>query len=250
VQAYRAEFARVYNARWGGYVAQVAPLLHEFYSTISSDSPNKTLLDLCCGTGQLAAYFLKEGYRVVGLDLSEHMLRFAEENTRSYIEAGSARFIKADAADFAVDERFGLVVSTYDSLNHLANEEALTGCFRCVRGICDGWFIFDLNTRRGLKQWNNINVHDGKDDTLIITRGVYDGQGDRAWTTITGFVKDSDGRFRRFDETVYNTAFDMMRVRQALYDTGWENIYFARMQALSIPLADPEQEGRVFVIAR
>jgi hypothetical protein len=35
-----------------------------------------------------------------------------------------------------------------------------------------GFFIFDLNTRAGLRRWNSISVDDGDDNVLIITRGI------------------------------------------------------------------------------
>ena len=65
---------------------------------------------------------------------------------------------KGDASDFTLGERFGLVVSTFDSLNHLENESALRKCFQCAHAVSNGYFIFDLNTRNGLRRWNNIQV--------------------------------------------------------------------------------------------
>ena len=40
------------------------------------------------------------------------------------------------------------------------------------------------------------------------------------------------------------------QVAAALHATGWQEVYFARLQDLTTPLPDPEQEGRVFVVAR
>ena len=40
------------------------------------------------------------------------------------------KLLVGDASNFVLDERFGLVVSTYDSLNHLEDEFALQKCFR------------------------------------------------------------------------------------------------------------------------
>lgn len=180
MQAYSQGFARVYNTRWAGFARQVAPLILDFYAATASGQENKDILDLCCGTGQLAVHFLEKGYRVVGLDLSEHMLHHARENARAYIESGQARFIQGDASDFTLDESFGLIVATFDSLNHLENEEALRRCFQCAEAaaVGEGYFIFDLNTRSGLRRWNSIQVDESSEDALIITRGIYDGVSD------------------------------------------------------------------------
>jgi SAM-dependent methyltransferase len=249
MQGYSAGFARVYNLLWAGFARDIAPRLHEFYARSPIAAENRSLLDLCCGTGQLSAYFLEQGYRVTGLDLSEAMLRYAEDNVRTFVEAGKARFVQGDAANFTLDESFGLVVSSFDALNHLPDIGALRDCFRCVYAVTveGGMFIFDLNTRVGLRRWNHMNVTE-TDDVLIANRGIYDG-GDKAYTRINGFIRDDDGRYSRFEETVYNTAFDLSQVHERLLEVGWRNPYFAVIGDLVAPLEEPEREGRVFVVA-
>src|ERR1043165_4860104 len=56
--------------------------------------PGDTVLDLCCGTGQLAHDLVSRGYQVIGVDSSSEMLRHARER----MPAG--RFLHAEAADF------------------------------------------------------------------------------------------------------------------------------------------------------
>lgn len=212
MQAYGAAFARVYNRQWAGFARYHAPRILDFYAGRDRASENLTLLDLGCGTGQ-------------------------------------ARFVQADAAAFTFDESFGLVVSLFDALNHLPDWDALRGCFRSVRAVtrAGGMFIFDLNTRQGLKRWNQISVSEDE-DTLIVNRGIYDG-GDRAYAHINGFIREDDGRYSRFEETVYNTVFDLEPVRALLLETGWREAHFAHIDALGTPLEEPEGEGRVFVVA-
>jgi len=249
MQAYNQTFARVYNIKWSGFSKHVAPLIHDFYASTSIGQDNKSVLDLCCGAGHLVCHFLEKGYQVVGLDLSEYMLHYARENTSKYVESGRAKFIQGNASDFKLDEHFGLVVSTFDALNHLENEQALKSCFECVYKVSEGFFIFDLNTRNGLKRWNSIQVDENSEDALIITRGIYDGKSDKAWTRITGFIQASDGLYERFEETAFNSVFDLARVKSILLDIGWKNVYFAQIQDLKTPIMEPEKEGRVFIVA-
>jgi hypothetical protein len=65
----------------------------------------------------------------------------------------------------------------------------------------------------------------------------------------SGFLQLPDGLYQRFDETAFNTVFDMEKVKDALLDVGWKNAYFARIQDLKTPLDEPELEGRVFIVA-
>jgi len=251
MQAYGPAFARVYNRRWAFFAHGVAPKIAEFYAGTSIGQTNRCVLDLCCGTGQLALALLERGYSVTGIDLSAHMLQYATENASAYVEQERARFIQADAADFTLDQRFGLVVSTFDALNHLESQDALRSCFHSVFSLLadNGYFVFDLNTRAGLLQWNSISVND-TEEAMIVTRGIFDGQGDRAYTMISGFMRLANGLYERFEETVFNTAFDMAWVRDTLLEAGWQHIHCARIEDLKTTIARPEQEERVFFVAR
>src|SRR5207245_11645564 len=73
------------------------------------------ILDLCCGTGQLAKSLSSEGFDVKGIDGSPEMLRFARKN------APECKFILADARNFDLEKSVDCVVSAYDSLNHILN---------------------------------------------------------------------------------------------------------------------------------
>ena len=251
MQAYGPSFARIYNRLWAGFAERVAPAIRAFYESTPIGAHNRALLDVCCGSGQLAGYFLAHGYRVVGIDLSPHMLGYARENNASYVAGGQARFVEADAADFCLEERFGLAVSTFDALNHLPGRAALQGCFRSVYPtlLQGGFFIFDLNTQAGLRaQWNGVQVQD-TEELMLVNRGLYDEQGGRAWVRITGFLRLESGLYERFEETAYNVAFELAWVRQALLEAGWRSAYFCRIEDLGVPVAEPEKENRAFVVA-
>ena len=115
--------------------------------------------------------------------------------------------------------------------------------------VSGGTFIFDLNTRKGLTRWNGVIVHPG-DDIFYVNRSIYDEITIRAWTKITGFVRDDAGRYDRFDETVYNTVFELEAVHQLLSETGFHQIYCATGSDLTNPIDDPENEGRIFFVAQ
>ncbi len=251
MQNYGPLFARAYNLYWSGFVGTIAPFLLEFYGQTPAGRAMKPVLDVGCGTGQLARHFLEQGYPVVGLDLSRDMLRYAGENCRDYLQQGRAMFVQGDATAFAFERRFGLVVSTFDMLNHLPDFEALESCFRSVSAVLEegGYFIFDLNTRRGLMRWNSIHVND-QGDALLINRGIYDGQGERAYSRITGFLRNDEGLYERFDETFFNTVFEMRAVREALLRLGWREAYAAQVRSLDVAVEEPEALGRVFFVAR
>ncbi len=250
MQGYGPSFARVYNMRWTAFAAQLAPRLRAYYESTPAGQLNYRLLDLCCGTGQLALHFLDRGYQVTGLDLSESMLEYARANAAPYIVAGQARFIQGDAAHFELDERFGLVVSTFDALNHLPDMDALIGCFHSVYPVLEegGSFIFDLNTLYGLRRWTGMSVSDTP-EMMLVTRSLFDEETRKGYTRISGFLPAQDGLYERFEETAYNTAFDLELVRQALLETGFRSVRFTRSEDFTAPVVYPEAESRIYIVA-
>ena len=251
MQGYGRVFAKVYNLLWNDFADHIAPQIYNFYAATLAGQHRQPILDLCCGTGRLTHFFLGRDYRVVGLDLSEYMIAYARENNLEYVVAKQADFIQGDAANFTLDEKFGLTVSTYDALNHLPDADALRNCFRCVFDILleGGYFIFDLNTQAGLKQWNGVMVRPGE-EIYLINRGMYDEHTVRAWTKITGFVRDQDEFFERFDETIYNTVYEMVAVRTWLLETGFRKVHFALDGTLHTAIEKPEEQKRVFLVAQ
>jgi SAM-dependent methyltransferase len=251
MQAYGKLYAKVYNLMWQDYANRISPHIFEFYEATTTGKDHKTLLDVCCGTGQLSVYFLERGYNVIGLDMSEGMLACARENALPYLVSKRAVFIQGDAAGFEVENSFGLVVSTFDALNHLPDMDALRGCFQSVFKVLidGGYFVFDLNTAVGLKNWNSLSINPGE-EIFLMNRGVFDENTVRAWTKITGFVRNEDGLYQRFEETVYNTVFQMQKVMDSLLEIGFDSVYTAKGTDLEVPIQDPENEGKVFFIGR
>lgn len=109
----------------------------------------KSILEIGCGTGN-NLISLKEKFEVSGLDLSAEMLTLAKQklsDTKLYI---------GDMSNFNIDQKFDLIISMYDSINHLENIDAWKDCFSSVTKHLNksGLFIFDINT---LKKLNTMS---------------------------------------------------------------------------------------------
>lgn len=251
MQEYGKVFAEVYSKRWTQFSAFMGPLLQSYYEKTGGPARSRLLLDLCCGTGQLCNFFLQHGYSIVGVDRSSSMLQYARELNASYLDSGKAQFIQADVTGYEAGQEFGLIVSLYDSLNHLDSIPQLAKCFLQARRAlsAEGQFIFDLNTAEGLKRWTGMDVQED-DEITLIRRGIYELGMQRAFTQITGFIRREDNRFEKFNEVFYNTAFALSEVRDALRASGFGSIRIVSLTNLEQPLDNPEKEGRIVVIAR
>jgi predicted TPR repeat methyltransferase len=118
------------HGRWAGF-------LDELW-----DGGVRTVLDLCCGTGLLAAELARLGYRVTGVDASESMLELAHGRL-----GDDAALVRAILPELPVEGVFDAAVSTFDGFNYLSPDElrqtvgAVAGRLRS-----GGWLVFDLHT--------------------------------------------------------------------------------------------------------
>lgn len=131
-------------AVWDEYATSFIPSYVPFLLAAGQryGRPPRTALDLACGTGLLTRALAKRVEAVVGLDLSEQMLREARLRTT----AGSIRYFQGDFHDFHLGERFDAVLCSGDSLNYVDAPEALPSVFRCVHQHLQpgGLFLFDV----------------------------------------------------------------------------------------------------------
>jgi demethylmenaquinone methyltransferase/2-methoxy-6-polyprenyl-1,4-benzoquinol methylase len=78
---------------------------------------NKRILDLCCGTGDIALAFARAGADVTGADFTEEMLRVAEARTKA------VRWVRTDALELPFPGDSFDVVSVGYGLRNLADIE-------------------------------------------------------------------------------------------------------------------------------
>lgn len=142
-------FASFYNRNLGRFAERLLPVLDDLF--LRHLPSGGRILDVCCGTGQLAFMLRKRGFAVVGVDESSEMLRLARCN------APDAEFIQAKASSFELAEAVDGVVSTFDSINHVLNIKELEEVFSCVHRYLknDGYLVFDVNMEEGyLSRWD------------------------------------------------------------------------------------------------
>jgi predicted TPR repeat methyltransferase len=106
-----------------------------------------SLLELGCGTGAILAH-LGSVPSLTGLDASPAMLAIAAT------KVPTAHLLEGDMASFALGRTFDVVISVFDSVNHLLTFDAWLSMFEAVhRHLADdGLFVFDVNTTGELRR--------------------------------------------------------------------------------------------------
>ena len=104
------------------------------------------LLELGCGTGN-NLLFLKDKFRLTGIDSSAEMLKIARKKL-----PGSEFHLK-DFRQFDLNRKFDLVLCLYDTINHITLFSDWKKVFRnaYLHLNKDGLFIFDINTLHKLE---------------------------------------------------------------------------------------------------
>lgn len=117
-----------------------ATFLDELWA--ADDGAVRRVLDVCCGTGLLAAELVGRGYEVVGVDASEAMLERARR-----LLGPDVTLVRATLPDLPVEGVFDAAVSTFDGLNYLAPAQLrLTLATLVGRLRPGGWLVFDVHT--------------------------------------------------------------------------------------------------------
>src|SRR2546430_8206637 len=75
------KFAWIYNKHWGDAFTSTAKRVLEKL-LLSRLPPRARILDLCCGTGQLAKVLSSEGFDVTGIDGSPFFFSSRRRHTR------------------------------------------------------------------------------------------------------------------------------------------------------------------------
>jgi SAM-dependent methyltransferase len=231
-------FAWIYNRHWGDdFVQRTFPVLEKLF--LRRLPAGARILDLCCGTGQLARLLGEHGYTVVGLDGSEEMLRFARVN------APHADFTLGDARHFTLPTPCHGVISTYDSLNHILSLEELTSVFRCVNAAlrADSWFMFDLNMEEGYQARWRGSFGIVEDDHVCVVRSRYRPEERRGEIDVTMFFPEAG--WRRSDLTLTQRCYAEAEVRAGLAAAGLIDIQTHDAQR---DLELPGSVGRTFFV--
>lgn len=148
--------ATLYNQDWGTVYLDTARL--QFAKHLQPHLlRGAEILDICCGTGQMAASLTSDGYRVTGVDLSPSMIAYARE------QAPGAKFVLGEMSEFSLEQRFAAVICSFNSLNHARGRRHFLRTLQNVHQhlLPGGWFFGDLVLAEGYaNSWNRTATVD------------------------------------------------------------------------------------------
>jgi len=135
-----------------------------FLDTVWRRDPSgvRNVLDVCCGTGLLAAELRDRGYRVSGVDASAAMLARARR-----LLGPEVSLTVATLPDLPVPGVFDAAVSTFDGLNYLTRDDFRFTMVAIAHHLRPGgWLIFDLHTDAMLDLAQDTPMIEGERDGM------------------------------------------------------------------------------------
>lgn len=210
-------FAYFYNKYW----TINAPLYLEHALNIlllDKLEKNAHILDVCCGTGNVAGLLQERGYDMTGLDGSMLMLDYAKEN------APSVDFIHADARNFKLKKTFQAVTCLFDSINHLLNEEDVLQVFKNVYEHLEenGIFVFDVNSLSSSEDVDLSDFSAVEENEVFISLGMYNSIEKLITYSLTAFIKEDD-KWIRYDNKIFERYYEEKLLISLLRKAGFRN---------------------------
>ena len=225
------------------------------------------VLELVCGTGKMTRLLSNVGYDMIGIDNSEDMLEIAQEyqyqqevkNEDSKCSVGEIQkepqkkdilYLLQDMQEFELYGTVQAVISVCDSMNYLLDEEDLLQTFRLVNNYLDpnGIFIFDMNTYyKYAELLGEQTIAENREEGSFIWDNYFDEEEGINQYDLTLFIQEENGWYRKYEETHYQKAYDLGRVKELLQEAGME--FIAAYDAFSKEPVREDSE-RVYIIAK
>ncbi|MBQ2425317.1 MAG: class I SAM-dependent methyltransferase, partial [Lachnospiraceae bacterium] len=184
------------------------------------------LLDLGCGTGSVTELLAKAGFDMIGIDNSEEMLDIAME--KRYESGLDILYLLQDMREFELYGTVRGVVSICDSMNYILDDEDLLDVFKLVHNYLDndGIFIFDMNTMYKYREILSDNTFaEDREESSFIWENFYDEEAEINQYDLSLFVQEEDGRYRKYEETHLQRAYEQNTVEELIKESGLELLH-------------------------
>lgn len=216
------DFASVYDTLMDDYDYDAWSAHYIHLMQLGGKMPAR-IAECACGTGSLSVRFAREGISVTGVDLSNAMLRRAEEKARR--EGVLAAFVRQDMRKLALTRRVDAVLATCDGVNYLTGEQDVKAFFAAAYAALKpgGMLCFDCSSRHKLETTMGDSFFgEERDGIAILWQNRLNRQSHVLDMDVTFFVREEDGRYRRFREQHHQRAHSSEEITQWLEASGFE----------------------------
>ncbi len=184
----------------------------------------ESILELACGTGNIAIRLSERGYSCTGLDISESMLTLAGEKASA--KGLSIPFILQDMGNLEYNKKADAVICLCDGINYITDKKETQDLFEKVLKIIgpDGVFIFEISSEFKLSTILGNNVFaENKPEVSYIWENFYDRREKLIEMFLTFFGKDGH-LYRKHEEVHMQRAYGADELEKMLREAGFGKI--------------------------
>ena len=241
-------FARYYdqltaNIDYKGRAEYFGQIIRRFDQT-----DNNILLDLACGTGSISQEMARQGFDVIGVDLSDEMLGIAIE--KKFDSGLNIQYLCQDMRNIDMFGTIGITICALDSINHLSTAEDVRQVFEKVALFAEpkGLFIFDVNTlykHRNILANNTFTYE--TDSVYCVWENSLDPKTDEVKMELVFFEKEENGLWSRSSDSFSEKAYSEELIEQLLDESGLELVAKYGDDSFEPPKEDSQ---RIVYVAR
>lgn len=228
--------------KWVDYVKRHSLTMQKPIGDIS-------LLDVGCGTGELAVRLKKDGFLVSGVDLSETMLSIARQKAESL--GLRIPLFQQDMTELQFETKFDIITIFCDSINYLHTKEDIARTYKsCYSLLNDGGLLLvDVHSPYKIEQLlGNEPFYEVGDEVTYIWSCEEGEYPNSVIHDLTFFVLNKEtGEYQRFDEWHQQQTYPLNEWEQLLDAAG-----FSLLSTTADFVDDPPsfQSERIFFCAK
>jgi SAM-dependent methyltransferase len=171
------------------------------------------VLEVACGSGRVLVPLARAGLRVVGVDISPHMLALARAKLEAADLADSVQLIQADMRTFRLDQRdFDLAIVPVKSFAYLTEAEDQLNSLASIHAHLRPGGLLVLDLLHPLPEWTSAPRGSVRDDLLqhVAAQGF-------TLSRIESVVSTDLARQIRVIRSIYETVDDSGKVLDKRY---------------------------------
>ena len=208
----------------------------------------KSACECGCGTGSMSVEFARRRLKLVASDLSEDMLRAAQEKARR--NGVMIPFVQQDMRELSIHRPVEAVLCCCDGVNYLTSKEDVCRFFRAAHAAlkAGGALAFDISTRYKLHdRMGNSFFGEERDEVAYLWQNQYDEEENIISMDLTFFVCRPDGLYERFTEQHEQRAHTQEEILVWLSECGFSQCAVYGDKTFESPAPDSE---RIHFIAK
>lgn len=182
------------------------------------------ILDLGCGTGEIALRLVKKGYAITGIDLSADMLsQAAAKSTKEQLDI---TWIHQDMRRLEGFTNLDLCISYCDVMNYLIDKRDIKMAFQKVHESLreNGLFIFDVHSYHYVQnELTEQTFADVTDDLTYIWECESGDEAGEMYHYLT-FFQQKETLYSRFDEVHHQKTYPIEVYETLLEQVGFHDI--------------------------